>query len=154
MLLNESMQVKISDFALCARVRNDRERRRSVVGSPNYIAPEILDDDRYGGHNKAVDIWSLGVSMFKMLFGVEPFHADTNKKIYSKIRLHDFEIPNNIKVSDNALNLLSKMLEPTPHYRIKIEDLMLHPFFKGPETLPFELSPSFIHTPPSKEYLV
>jgi polo-like kinase 1 len=56
-MLNENMELKIGDFGLAAKLDFTGEKRKTVCGTPNYIAPEILDGK---GHTYEVDIWSLG----------------------------------------------------------------------------------------------
>lgn len=65
---------------------------------PNYIAPEILDADRYHGHSFEVDIWSFGIIVYILLFGKPPFDSDDTKKTYAKIRVNDFTFPEDIEV--------------------------------------------------------
>jgi len=59
--LSEKMEVKLGDFGLAAKLCFQGEKRRTVCGTPNYIAPEVLDGKC--GHSYEVDIWSLGVIM-------------------------------------------------------------------------------------------
>lgn len=57
-MLNDNMEVKIGDFGLAARLDFAGERRKTICGTPNYLAPEIIANQ---GHSYEVDIWSLGV---------------------------------------------------------------------------------------------
>ena len=59
LLLGKSFDIKIADFGLAAKIDHDGEKRRTICGTPNYIAPEVLD--KKIGHSYEVDIWSLGV---------------------------------------------------------------------------------------------
>jgi len=60
------MEIKIGDFGLAARVEHVGEKRKTICGTPNYLAPEIINNV---GHSYEVDIWSLGVIMYlKILF--------------------------------------------------------------------------------------
>ena len=79
------MQIKIGDFGLAARVLYEGERKRTVCGTPNYIAPEILDNKN--GHSYEVDFWSIGVILFTMLYGRPPFESTEVKNTYRKIKL-------------------------------------------------------------------
>jgi len=58
--LNNKLQVKIGDFGLATKLEFPGERKRTICGTPNYIAPEVLEGK---GHSYEVDIWSLGVIM-------------------------------------------------------------------------------------------
>lgn len=62
LFLDQNMDIKVGDFGLAAMIMSERDekRRRTLCGTPNYIAPEVLDKSK-GGHTQKVDIWSLGV---------------------------------------------------------------------------------------------
>ena len=62
LFLSENMQVKLGDFGLAAKLEFDGEKKRTVCGTPNYIAPEIIDGNI--GHSYEVDVWSLGVILY------------------------------------------------------------------------------------------
>lgn len=59
LLLSDKMEIKLGDFGLATRVEYDGERKKTICGTPNYIAPEILENK--SGHSYEVDLWSLGV---------------------------------------------------------------------------------------------
>lgn len=62
LFLDHNMDIKVGDFGLAAMILSEKEakRRQTLCGTPNYIAPEVIDKSK-GGHNQKVDIWSLGV---------------------------------------------------------------------------------------------
>ena len=73
--MDKDLVVKLCDFGLATKVVDD-ERKTTICGTPNYIAPEILNQNKLGlGHSYEVDIWSLGVIMFTLLAGRPPFGA-------------------------------------------------------------------------------
>lgn len=74
------MEVKIGDFGLAAKLEFTGERKRTICGTPNYIAPEVLEGKK--GHSFEVDLWSLGVVLYTMLVGKPPFETDHVKKTY------------------------------------------------------------------------
>ena len=80
------MQVKCGDFGLAAALAFEDERRRTVCGTPNYIAPEILESNKFNGHSYEVDTWSLGVIMYAMIIGKPPFETSDIKLTYKKIK--------------------------------------------------------------------
>ena len=59
-MINDSMEIKIGDFGLAAKLEHQTERRKTICGTPNYLAPEIINNI---GHSYEVDVWSLGVIM-------------------------------------------------------------------------------------------
>jgi len=67
LFLNEKMEIKLGDFGLATKLEFDEEKKHTICGTPNYIAPEILDGKT--GHSYPVDIWSLGVIIYTLLIG-------------------------------------------------------------------------------------
>lgn len=82
-MINEEMQIKIGDFGLAAKLEFNSQKRKTICGTPNYLAPEIIDGK---GHSYEVDIWSLGVIMYALLFGRPPFETNDVKKTYKRIK--------------------------------------------------------------------
>jgi len=90
LLLDSTGHVKLADFGSCARL-NERGLAYSAVaiGSPDYISPEILASEGTGvWHGIGVDVWSLGITLYEMLFGDVPFGGDTLLETNSKISQH------------------------------------------------------------------
>lgn len=112
--LDDQMQVKLGDFGLCAELKSRGQRRFSVLGTPNYIAPEVLDAQRFNGHSFQVDIWGLGIIIYILLFGKPPFDSPEVKQTYGKIRINDFSFPKDIKVNPGAKDLINLMLVTNP----------------------------------------
>lgn len=71
------MEIKIGDFGLAAKLEYNGEKRKTICGTPNYIAPEILKGRT--GHSFEVDVWSIGVIMYTLLVGKPPFEAEDVK---------------------------------------------------------------------------
>lgn len=116
LFLSDKLEIKIGDFGLAARLESDHERRKTMCGTPNYIAPEILDSkfivyvDR-NGHSYEVDVWSLGVIAYALLVGRPPFETTDVKLTYNKIRMCNYTFPDSIQISKTAKNFISKMLQ-------------------------------------------
>ncbi|KAI8577081.1 hypothetical protein K450DRAFT_253565 [Umbelopsis ramanniana AG] len=131
-LLDYKMDAKLVDFGLAALLVSAEERKRTICGTPNYMAPEIL----YGrnGHNQQVDIWSLGILCYTMLVGTPPFHESSHDAIYQKIRnnqiMQAYTFPDNIKLSDNAKDVITSLLVNDPEKRPTIKQLLEFPFFR------------------------
>ena len=84
LFLTDKMEVKVGDFGLAAKIEFDGERKRTVCGTPNYIAPEVLENKN--GHSFEVDIWSFGVILYAMLIGKPPFETSDVKTTYKRIK--------------------------------------------------------------------
>ena len=87
LLLTAKGHLKITDFGF-AKVVHDRTY--SLCGTPEYLAPEIIQS---AGHGKGVDWWALGILLFEMLVGFPPFYADTPNGIYQKILAGAIDMP-------------------------------------------------------------
>ena len=70
LFLSDRMEIKVGDLGLAAKLSSNYERRKTICGTPNYIAPEILDG---AGHSYEVDLWSYGVIAYALMVGRLPF---------------------------------------------------------------------------------
>eukprot|EP00993_Chasmostoma_nieuportense_P002446 NODE_323_length_2410_cov_13.563294_g301_i0.p1 GENE.NODE_323_length_2410_cov_13.563294_g301_i0~~NODE_323_length_2410_cov_13.563294_g301_i0.p1 ORF type:complete len:702 (+),score=150.91 NODE_323_length_2410_cov_13.563294_g301_i0:56-2107(+) len=144
LFLNQEMEIKIGDFGLAAQLEFDGERKLTVCGTPNYIAPEILDGGKHG-HSYEVDIWSLGVIMYTLLVGNPPFETNDVKTTYRKIRNNSYSFPEGVHVSMAAKNLIQRILQSCPENRPTLADLENDPWFacgEVPRLAPHTLFPA------------
>ena len=100
LFLSEKMEIKIGDFGLATKMDFEGERKKTVCGTPNYIAPEILESKN--GHSYEVDIWSLGVILYTLLIGKPPFETNDVKSTYRRIRMNAYTFPDHIPISSGA----------------------------------------------------
>lgn len=84
LFLTDKMEIKVGDFGLAAKIEFEGERKRTICGTPNYIAPEVLENKN--GHSYEVDIWSFGVILYTMLIGKPPFETSDVKTTYKRIK--------------------------------------------------------------------
>lgn len=132
---DDSLTLKISDFAYS--IHDFDSRKKSKETALPYMAPEVLmGDAKYD--DKVADIWSCGVILYHMLFGTYPFAPEMPKgsPLSSSIKsLHDKEVnstlhlPSDVEVSDEAKDLLVKMLAADPKRRITLKEVLQHPFY-------------------------
>ena len=81
LFLDSRMNIKVGDFGLAALIENPGERKKTICGTPNYIAPEVLFDT-VNGHSFEVDTWSIGVILYTLVVGRPPFQTKDVKAIY------------------------------------------------------------------------
>ena len=119
--------VKLSPSLLPLSIDLATNTKFSYVGTPHYLAPEILESKNY---SFAADIWSLGVVLFEMITGSVPFDGDSKQEIFQKI-LHssvDFSLlPSDC--SSDAADLLKCMLAKNPRDRWTLSEIKSHPYF-------------------------
>jgi len=151
LFLTEKMEEKIGDFGLATKLEFEGDKRRTVCGTPNYIAPEVLDNTQ--GHSYEVDIWSLGVVLYILLIGKPPFEAADLKSTYRRIRTNDYSFPEDIHMSAEAKDLIIKILNLDPSKRPKIDEIMAHPFLSANGSIPKLMPVSLLACPPSETYI-
>ena len=126
LLLTHEEILKIIDFGLSNYFKeNQSELLETPCGSPCYASPEMLSGNNYDGFK--IDIWSSGVILFAMLCGYLPFDHKDNNKLFLKILQCKIKYPKDL--SDEATDLLKKILVPDPKKRITIAEIKKHPFY-------------------------
>ncbi|KRH92901.1 Polo-like serine/threonine protein kinase, partial [Pseudoloma neurophilia] len=129
-ILLSNYTIKLADFGLCALIQ--KNKRTTVCGTPNYIAPEIIAKTAYSFE---CDIWSIGVLIYTMLIGIPPFQKKTAKEIYFSIKKNEWTIPDNCLISNEAKDLISKLLVRDPDGRLTITKIYEHSFFTKKDSL-------------------
>ncbi|XP_075948061.1 serine/threonine-protein kinase PLK1 [Anarhichas minor] len=122
--LNDEMEVKIGDFGLATKIEFDGERKKTLCGTPNYIAPEVLCKK---GHSYEVDVWSLGCILYTLLVGKPPFETSCLKETYNRIKKNNYTIPWHI--NPLATSLIKRMLHADPAQRPTIDELQADEYF-------------------------
>uniref|UniRef100_A0A3Q1DGG0 Serine/threonine-protein kinase PLK n=1 Tax=Amphiprion ocellaris TaxID=80972 RepID=A0A3Q1DGG0_AMPOC len=140
--LNDDMEVKIGDFGLATKIEFDGERKKTLCGTPNYIAPEVLCKK---GHSYEVDVWSLGCILYTLLVGKPPFETSCLKETYNRIKKNNYTIPWHINPA--ASSLIKRMLHADPAQRPTITELQADEFFTSGYT-PLRLPTTCLTVPP------
>ena len=141
-LLDRGMNIKIADFGLAAVLVSAKDvgiRRTTMCGTPNYLAPEILEKH---GHNDKADLWSIGIIVYTLAVGKAPFHSSSKEEIYKKALAMKYEWPDvathKNDISNDLKELVSALLVYEEEDRPGPDQIVSHPFFKLqfiPETL-------------------
>ena len=151
LFISEKMEIKVGDFGLATKLEFDGERKRTVCGTPNYIAPEILEGTT--GHSYEVDVWSLGVIMYTLIIGKPPFETNNVKETYKRIKMGNYSFPENAIISEPAKDLIQSILVLDPHKRPKLEEILNHDFFNIGTSIPKTMQQSTLACPPSLNYI-
>ena len=151
LFLTDKMELKGGDFGLAAKLEFEGERKRTVCGTPNYIAPEILDGKT--GHSYEVDIWSLGVICYTLIIGKPPFETQDVKATYKRIKANNYSFPEGAVISEYAKSLISEILVTDPVKRPSLDQILAHDFFNQGNSIPKLLPTSTLACPPSLSYI-
>ena len=137
LFLNDKMELKVGDFGLATKLDFENERKRTICGTPNYIAPEVLEGK--SGHSYEVDYWSLGVIIYTLIIGKPPFETTDVKATYQRIKQNNYSFPEHVSISDEAKDLSQRILTKNPSSRPNLDEMLGHDFLSThaiPKTLP------------------
>uniref|UniRef100_A0A671M588 non-specific serine/threonine protein kinase n=1 Tax=Sinocyclocheilus anshuiensis TaxID=1608454 RepID=A0A671M588_9TELE len=125
-LLSLDGRIKLSDFGFCAQISKDIPRRKSLVGTPYWMAPEVISKSPYGTE---VDVWSLGIMLVEMVDGEPPYFSETPVAAMKRLRDEPAPTVRNVhQVSPMLKDFLKRMLTRDPLERASATDLLEHPF--------------------------
>ncbi|KAJ2456045.1 Cell cycle serine/threonine-protein kinase cdc5/MSD2 [Coemansia sp. RSA 2336] len=126
LLLDQYNRIKIADFGLSTILDTENDRKLSFLGTPNFLAPELVER---GGHGFGVDVWAAGILLFIMLYGKPPFSlarssGGTNlQQLYSRIVSHAISFPNDPITTPSVQNLIQKMCTKDEAFRIQARNV-------------------------------
>uniref|UniRef100_A0A671TRI9 non-specific serine/threonine protein kinase n=1 Tax=Sparus aurata TaxID=8175 RepID=A0A671TRI9_SPAAU len=129
LMLDKDGHIKITDFGLCKEGITPDATMKTFCGTPEYLAPEVLEDNDYG---RAVDWWGLGVVMYEMMCGRLPFYNQDHERLFELILMEEIRFPRNL--SPEAKSLLAGLLKKDPKQRLgggpdDAKEVMTHKFF-------------------------
>ncbi|XP_015605421.1 probable serine/threonine-protein kinase DDB_G0278901 isoform X2 [Cephus cinctus] len=124
--------VKLCDFEI-SRVILEGTEVREILGTPDYVAPEIL---HYEPITLAADMWSLGVTTYVLLTGFSPFGGETDQETFQNISMGEVDFPEELfeDVSAQAKDFVAKLLVPDPSARITAKQCLRHEWLRGAPT--------------------
>ncbi|CAM4577573.1 RAC-beta serine/threonine-protein kinase [Siphateles boraxobius] len=131
LMLDKDGHIKITDFGLCKEGITNEATMKTFCGTPEYLAPEVLEDNDYG---RAVDWWGLGVVMYEMMCGRLPFYNQDHERLFELILMEEIRFPRNL--SPEAKALLAGLLKKDPKQRLggspeDAKEVMTHKFFNS-----------------------
>ncbi|KAG6792598.1 hypothetical protein POTOM_001750 [Populus tomentosa] len=129
-----SQQVRVTTINSSSHLKSYRHHSdnqddgllHTTCGTPNYVAPEVLNDRGYDG--TTADLWSCGVILFVLLAGYLPFDDSNVMNLYKKISAAEFTCPP--WLSFGAMKLITRILDPNPMTRITIPEILVDEWFK------------------------
>ncbi|KAI9626136.1 hypothetical protein H4Q26_015882 [Puccinia striiformis f. sp. tritici PST-130] len=129
-LLTLDGHIKVADYGLCKEEMWYQNTTSTFCGTPEFMAPEILLEQRYG---RAVDWWAFGVLIYEMLLGQSPFRGDDEDEIFDAILEDEPLYP--IHMPRDSVSILQKLLTRDPARRLgggpnDAEEIKAHPFFR------------------------
>jgi len=129
-LLDQDGHIKIADFGMCKEKMPKDSTTKTFCGTPDYIAPEIIQYQPYG---KSVDWWAYGVLLYEMLVGQPPFDGEDEEELFAAITDHSVSYPK--ALSKEAKDICKGFLEKKPAKRLGCtekgeEDIKMNPFFR------------------------
>ena len=127
-LLTNNLNAKLTDFGWSNYINYEGEQRSTICGTPIYLAPEMIEGF---GHDEHVDIWCLGVLLFELLTGTQPFIGQNRHLLLDNIIKVNIVWPTSprLPMDPDAKDLISKILKKNPEERISLEDMVKHNFF-------------------------
>lgn len=151
-LMGEDGYICLTDFGL-AKILEQNELAHSFCGTPEYLAPEILQEV---GHSFPVDWWALGILTYEMIVGFPPFYTGSpnNQKMYDLIKTKPVFFPDakkhGIAMTEECKDFIRKCLEKTPEKRLgtksDVQEIISHPWFNDIDSgllLAKEIVPEF-----------
>ena len=138
-LIDEDGYIKLCDFGASVKMKGT-EKENTFAGSPEYAPPEMICRE---GHTFMCDWWSFGVLLYELLYGNTPFFNEDTNRMYDLIKSGSISFPKYIilegkekkyKVSEDAKDLISKLLEKDPGIRLGrkgLKEIKKHPFFNS-----------------------
>lgn len=141
--------IKLADYGLCKENMSGNNTTNTFCGTPEFMAPEILLEHRYG---RAVDWWAFGVLLYEMLLGQSPFKGEDEDEIFDAVLEDNILYP--INMSKNSVSICEALLERNPERRLgggkgDAQEVKNHPFFAGvnwDDMLAKRVTPPFLPT--------
>ncbi|XP_037127912.1 mitogen-activated protein kinase kinase kinase kinase 3-like isoform X6 [Syngnathus acus] len=134
-LLTDNGYVKLADFGVSAQITATLAKRKSFIGTPYWMAPEVAAVERKGGYNQLCDIWAVGITAIELaelqppMFELHPMRA---LFLMTKSNFQPPKLKDKVKWTDNFHHFVKIALTKNPKKRPTAEKLLQHPFVSQP----------------------
>ena len=145
--LGKNMELKVGELMSSIQLKKKEEKLTEICGDPYFMAPEMLKEKEEKGYSFEVDIWSLGIIMFRLLTGQYPFNSNSYYDLTNKIKNAQLIFPSETKISPAAQDLINQILEKDPSKRPALNQIIYHDFFNR-EQIPKYFPASTFEKPP------
>ena len=148
LLLTDKLKLKLCGFHCAKKLSIEKDKITGISGTKVYMAPEVLKNRYYSFE---VDVWSLGILIYKLYTGYSPFKGKNYDEFYENIMTRKNTFLNDCDISPLAKDLIQKILVVEPSNRLTIEKVLSHDFFQFgiPKSLPL----STLKEPPPKDFI-
>lgn len=125
--------IKIADFGLAKLTTPQNGSMMTICGTPQYVAPEVIQGVQGLSYGFAVDMWSAGVVLFILLGGYPPFHSENEPQMFDQIRKGDYSFDESVwdLVSEDAKDLIRNLLVVDPEKRLTAQQALNHRWYTG-----------------------
>jgi len=123
LLLDENNRVKIADFGVSEEIVTSDAHLTRSAGTPAFIAPECLQASRKTYKGQAVDIWAAGVTLYCFIYGRPPWSSKFITELHEKIQTEDLPLPDDVRISLELCDLLTRLTEKDAEKRITIPQI-------------------------------
>mmetsp|Transcript_4442 Transcript_4442/g.11360 ORF Transcript_4442/g.11360 Transcript_4442/m.11360 type:complete len:459 (+) Transcript_4442:67-1443(+) len=131
---SEHATIKVVDFGLSQYTQTDKPSLlQTVCGTHKYLSPEMIlcDRGRLRGYSKAVDMWGIGIILYVMLFGFNPFEGRTRAETHENILRCKYAFPADTNASAQVKDLISHLLTKDYSRRYTVQECLAHPWFNN-----------------------
>ena len=148
-VITDKLKLRLCGFHLAKIISNEKDKIRGISGTKSYMAPEVLKKNYYSFE---VDVWSLGILIYRLFTGSVPFKGKNYDEIYENIMTRKNSFLNDSNITPSAKDLIKKLLVIEPSNRLTIEKVLSHDFFQFgiPESMPL----STLKEPPPKDFII
>lgn len=148
-VISDDLKLKLCGFHLARKFKSEKDKTKGVSGTPNYMAPELVKNEYYSFE---IDVWSLGIMIYRLFTGIYPFKGNTQEEKHEKIKLGEYSFPNDCEISPIAKDLIEKILVLDTSKRLTIEEVSSHAFLRTgiPKSLPI----SSLNSIPPKDLII